>query len=95
MRAHTEYVQSLICVYCTECAVMNRNAMPCLALQCLALPCLATYVYIYILFGAEVVCASCSSCIVSLPRGQDVQRGTFAHRHCVVKDQNTGEDHCS
>ena len=26
--------------------------------------------------------------------GQDVQRGTFAHRHCVVKDQNTGEDHC-
>ena len=33
---------------CTECAVMNRNAMPCLAMPCLALPCLATYVYIYI-----------------------------------------------
>eukprot|EP00931_Biecheleriopsis_adriatica_P033817 TRINITY_DN1960_c0_g1_i2.p1 TRINITY_DN1960_c0_g1~~TRINITY_DN1960_c0_g1_i2.p1 ORF type:complete len:1021 (-),score=228.48 TRINITY_DN1960_c0_g1_i2:101-3163(-) len=26
--------------------------------------------------------------------GQDVQRGTFAHRHCVIKDQNTGEDYC-
>jgi len=26
--------------------------------------------------------------------GQDVQRGTFAHRHCVIKDQNTGEDWC-
>ena len=27
-------------------------------------------------------------------QGQDVQRGTFAHRHCVVKDQNTGQDYC-
>merc|ERR1740121_2655456 len=26
--------------------------------------------------------------------GQDVQRGTFAHRHCVIKDQNTGADYC-
>ncbi|CAK9115852.1 unnamed protein product [Durusdinium trenchii] len=26
--------------------------------------------------------------------GQDVQRGTFAHRHCVIKDQATGEDWC-
>merc|ERR1712232_1147760 len=26
--------------------------------------------------------------------GQDVQRGTFAHRHCVIKDQDTGADHC-
>eukprot|EP00933_Yihiella_yeosuensis_P034709 TRINITY_DN28184_c0_g1_i1.p1 TRINITY_DN28184_c0_g1~~TRINITY_DN28184_c0_g1_i1.p1 ORF type:complete len:1048 (+),score=248.64 TRINITY_DN28184_c0_g1_i1:100-3243(+) len=26
--------------------------------------------------------------------GQDVQRGTFAHRHCVIKDQATGEDYC-
>ncbi|CAE7723436.1 kgd1, partial [Symbiodinium microadriaticum] len=26
--------------------------------------------------------------------GQDVQRGTFAHRHCVAKDQSTGEDFC-
>jgi len=26
--------------------------------------------------------------------GQDVQRGTFAHRHCVIKDQKTGADHC-
>jgi len=26
--------------------------------------------------------------------GQDVQRGTFAHRHCVVKDQKTGADFC-
>jgi len=26
--------------------------------------------------------------------GQDVQRGTFAHRHCVIKDQVTGDDHC-
>jgi 2-oxoglutarate dehydrogenase E1 component len=25
--------------------------------------------------------------------GQDVQRGTFSHRHCVVHDQNTGEEH--
>ena len=46
MRAHTEYVQSLICVYCTECAVMNRNAMPCLAMPCLALPRMCIYIYI-------------------------------------------------
>jgi len=26
--------------------------------------------------------------------GQDVQRGTFAHRHCVIKDQATGKDYC-
>jgi len=26
--------------------------------------------------------------------GQDVQRGTFAHRHCVIKDQQTGADYC-
>lgn len=26
--------------------------------------------------------------------GQDVQRGTFAHRHCVVKHQEDGSDHC-
>jgi len=26
--------------------------------------------------------------------GQDVQRGTFAHRHCVIKDQASGADHC-
>jgi 2-oxoglutarate dehydrogenase E1 component len=26
--------------------------------------------------------------------GQDVQRGTFAHRHCVIKEQNTGNDYC-
>merc|ERR1719326_2188945 len=26
--------------------------------------------------------------------GQDAQPGTFAHRHCVATDQNTGEKHC-
>mmetsp|Transcript_27829 Transcript_27829/g.69902 ORF Transcript_27829/g.69902 Transcript_27829/m.69902 type:complete len:1019 (+) Transcript_27829:71-3127(+) len=26
--------------------------------------------------------------------GQDVQSGTFAHRHCVAKDQKTGDTHC-
>jgi len=26
--------------------------------------------------------------------GQDVQPGTFAHRHCVATDQNTGEKFC-
>ena len=25
--------------------------------------------------------------------GQDVERGTFSHRHTVVVDQNTGEKH--
>jgi len=25
--------------------------------------------------------------------GQDVQRGTFSHRHCVIIDQNTGEEY--
>ncbi len=27
--------------------------------------------------------------------GQDVERGTFSHRHAVVFDQKTGEPHCS
>ena len=27
--------------------------------------------------------------------GQDVERGTFSHRHCVVNCQNTGEGFCS
>lgn len=26
--------------------------------------------------------------------GQDVQSGTFAHRHCVIKDQQTNEPYC-
>lgn len=26
--------------------------------------------------------------------GQDVERGTFSHRHCVVSDQKTGDKHC-
>merc|ERR1719436_1348051 len=26
--------------------------------------------------------------------GQDVQSGTFAHRHCVIRDQKTVEEYC-
>jgi len=26
--------------------------------------------------------------------GQDVQSGTFAHRHCVIRDQKTGDSYC-
>eukprot|EP00928_Gymnodinium_smaydae_P023471 TRINITY_DN19360_c0_g2_i3.p1 TRINITY_DN19360_c0_g2~~TRINITY_DN19360_c0_g2_i3.p1 ORF type:complete len:1025 (+),score=287.34 TRINITY_DN19360_c0_g2_i3:74-3148(+) len=26
--------------------------------------------------------------------GQDVQSGTFAHRHCVIRDQKTGAEYC-
>lgn len=55
---------------CTECAVMNRNAMPCLAMPCLALPC-HIYIYNYIYCLVQRWCVQAAVLVLFLfPEGR-------------------------